>query len=78
MWPLREGRWRLQTVDAVVVNGEPVAAIQTPAPLFAMTLQPEPFYALTNVAHQRVVADFIGKDCAAIAGIANPQRFSTH
>ena len=73
--PLREGRWRLQTVDAVVVNGEPVAAIQTPAPLFAMTLQPEPFYALTNAAHQRVVADFIGKDCAAIAGIADPQRF---
>lgn len=73
--PLREGRWRLQTVDAVVVNGGQVTAFDSTLPCFAMSLQPQPFYALTNPCRQRAAADFIGKDCAAIAGIADPKRF---
>ncbi len=65
--PLREGQWRLQTVDAVVVNGA-VAKIGN----YSMTLKPE-FPKPLNENSVRSISQ--GAKVCALAGIGNPERF---
>ena len=78
--PLREPVSRLQTVDAVVVNGGTVATGQ-----YAMRLEGSVFYNLLDPG-QTATADDLRKRTAvshgskvhAVAGIGNPQRFFNH
>jgi len=72
--PLREGKWRLRRVDAVVVNGgdEPPDATH-----FNMFLQGAVLRNLRTgtTAHAH---EFAGKKLHAVAGIGYPQRFFEH
>ncbi|KFZ35979.1 tetraacyldisaccharide 4'-kinase [Shewanella mangrovi] len=63
--PLREGRWRLNTVDFVVENG----AQQDAAQRFAMQLKAGELQPLTTT------AAIPPQSVKAVAGIGNPQRF---
>lgn len=69
--PLREAGARLQTVDAVVVNGDSYACPTA----FAMQLKADAFLNLLDPAQTASMADFAGKSIHAIAGIGNPARF---
>lgn len=70
--PLREPIERLQSVDFVVVNGGEAADHEV-----AMTLTGAVAVNLQTGAH-KPLADFIGLDCRAVAGIGNPGRFFQH
>ena len=67
--PLREGVWRNQSVDFVVVNGGRVNKNE-----FVMTLEPE---SLVNIKDPQRRLNFsnINQAVSALAGIGNPQRF---
>ncbi len=70
--PLREGLWRLRTVDYVINN----SGLTTPQGEIAMTLHPKVVVnLLTN--EQLLLDDFHQKNpmVNAIAGIGDPQRF---
>ena len=72
--PLREPVRRLQTVDAVVVNG--AGPVPGHDHVFRMTLAPGYFYRLAD----RKIdgrTDFTDKKLAAVCGIGNPARFFT-
>ena len=69
--PLREPPSRLQSVDAVVINGEQTSEDNH----FPMLLQPQPLYRLDNPQQHSDLADLAGKGVHAVAGIGNPQRF---
>jgi tetraacyldisaccharide 4'-kinase len=71
--PLREGPWRLNTVDAIVCNGE-----KTIAGAFQMRLDGEWFYNLADRSVTASVADFKNKKVVALAGIGKPARFFEH
>ena len=71
--PLREPVSRLETVDAVVVNGT-----DAPAGQFAMRLTGEAFYSLAIPGRTATPADFDKPNIHAVAGIGNPQRFFRH
>lgn len=71
--PLREPLSRLDSVDAVVVQGGIPAADQ-----YSMQLRGDHFYNLLNPDIVAQAADFIGQRLHAIAGIGYPQRFFTH
>lgn len=81
--PLREPVARLNSVDAVVLNGTtdstalPDLVLPADQPAFAMQLQPGAFYALHNPAQTCTAADLLstGKPLFALAGIGHPQRF---
>lgn len=69
--PLREGPWRLQSVDFRLCNGGKALAGE-----FAMTLKPSgliPLLAETELTKMPVA----GEKVAAMAGIGNPERFFT-
>lgn len=68
--PLREPVSRLQTVDAVIVNGGVAQKNE-----YAMHLSGETFYNLTDTTRTATARDFKGLRCHAIAGIGNPQRY---
>lgn len=68
--PLREPVTRLDTVDAVVCNGE-----SEDKDIFSMRLQPTVFRHLTEPERTATAADFSGKKLLAIAGIGHPPRF---
>lgn len=70
--PLREPISRLQSVDFVVVNGGEAADNE-----FAMTLTGSIAVNLRG-GEQKPLADFVGLDCHAVAGIGNPERFFKH
>jgi tetraacyldisaccharide 4'-kinase len=70
--PLRESVGRLDTVDAVVVNG---AGTRNG---YAMTLAGETFRNLADGSLTAMAGDFKGKKLYAVAGIGNPQRFFNH
>ena len=80
--PLREMPWRLDQVDAVVINQacEEVA----PEPItekpysFPMRLTGDTFYNLTNPGRTIAAADLRGKQLHALAGLGHPQRFFRH
>ncbi len=70
--PLRESVGRLNSVDAVVMNGAGNAPLHEH--VFRMTLIPGSFYSLAS--RQACVLDELaGKNLAAVCGIGNPARF---
>ncbi len=69
--PLREGRWRLRTVLAVVRNG----ADTTAANEFRMNLVPDGYYSLADMSVKVQAGMFGGRWIHAVAGIGNPERF---
>lgn len=74
--PLREPASRLETVDAVVVNGGKGKG--GPAGALGMRLEGRTF---RNLLDQQQVVDaafFSGRKIRAVAGIGNPQRFFEH
>jgi tetraacyldisaccharide 4'-kinase len=68
--PLREGAWRLATVDAVVVNG---AGFDHPGAL-RMELVPGEAVALGG-GSRRPLTDFLAGRVHAVAAIGHPERF---
>lgn len=79
--PLREGPWRLQSVDALVVNGDsaPAAALgMAPGRRFSMQLRGERFQRLDEPLDACAAEDLRGRRLHAVAGIGHPQRFFDH
>ena len=78
--PMREPVRRLESVDAVVVNGGDAEGIPG-APRFAMQLGRETFVSLAN-GEERSPGELAfalrGRSVAAVAGIGNPGRFFDH
>jgi tetraacyldisaccharide 4'-kinase len=72
--PLREGPWRLNTVDAIVARGAAVAAAR---PVFSMRLEGSQAVNLRS-GEVRALEDFRGRAVLAAAGIAQPERFFSH
>ena len=71
--PLREPVSRLQTVDAVVVNGGEASTGQ-----YAMYLSGEIFYNLLVPDKTATAAELRKLRCHAVAGIGHPQRYFRH
>ena len=71
--PLREPVSRLQTVDAVVVNGD-----NAPTGQYAMSLSGDMFYNLLEPDKRASADHFHNQKNHAVAGIGNPQRFFQH
>jgi tetraacyldisaccharide 4'-kinase len=70
--PLREPRWRLRTVDAVVAHaGSPVKD-------FAMSLAGDEVHRMTDARVRRPLKSFAGQKVHAAAGIGDPNRFFLH
>jgi tetraacyldisaccharide 4'-kinase len=75
--PLREPAWRLQTVDAVVINGWlPGAPLKRRE--FTMQLTGDLLYNLRNRELKARPETFAGQTALAVAGIGHPQRFFQH
>lgn len=73
--PLREPPARLESVDAVIVNGAPAAAVPTHGrPQFVMQLGIERTISLQTGESLPLTA-FRGQPVHAVAGIGHPQRF---
>jgi len=71
--PLREPPSRLQTVDAVVVNGG-----ASGKGMYGMQLRGGIFHNLLNPERTAQAADFSGQRLHALAGIGHPERFFRH
>jgi len=71
--PLREPVSRLQSVDAVVVNGNDAEPGQ-----FAMMMTGDMFYNLNDPSQSATAAHFQSTRNHAVAGIGNPQRYFQH
>jgi len=71
--PLREPVSRLQSVDAVVVNGD-----AAPAGQYVMRLSGDTFYNLLDPDKKAFASHFHGQNNHAVAGIGNPQRYFQH
>lgn len=78
--PLREPVSRLQSVDAVVVNGGDAAAGQYAMrpDVYVMHLRGDVFYNLLDPTRKASAADFHPPKSHAVAGIGNPARFFKH
>lgn len=74
--PLREPPSRLQSVDAVVIQGS--AFPEAPPNAFTMRLEGRQFRNLLNPTHIADAEHFRRKRVLAIAGIGNPPRFFSH
>ncbi|MFZ5557311.1 MAG: tetraacyldisaccharide 4'-kinase [Pseudomonadota bacterium] len=72
--PLREPVARLDSVDAVVVNGEGPPP-KTRAPVFRMRLKPGQLYSLRDPARTIPPSALGGPGVHAMAGIGHPARF---
>jgi tetraacyldisaccharide 4'-kinase len=70
--PLREPRWRLRTVDAVVAHGA------FPQKDFTMSLAGEEVHQMTDARMRRSLKTFAGQKVHAAAGIGDPNRFFLH
>ncbi|MGH8244788.1 MAG: tetraacyldisaccharide 4'-kinase, partial [Steroidobacteraceae bacterium] len=68
--PLREPAFRLDAVDAVVVNG---AGYERPGAI-RMQLEPVAVVSLSD-GSRRPLSDYAGREVAAAAAIGNPRRF---
>jgi len=71
--PLREPLARLDTVDAVVVNGEP--AFAAPSAAFTMTLEPAAWRRLDDGRQLPPASAPFAGPVHAVAGIGHPARF---
>lgn len=71
--PLREPVSRLQSVDAVVVNGD-----AAPSGQYVMRLSGDRFYNLLDPDSNASADHFQGQKNHAVAGIGNPQRYFKH
>jgi len=76
--PLREPAGRLDTVDAVVANGDVSNASITIRPLHRMRLEGRTFHNLLNPDHRVTAAELQPLKIHAVAGIGHPQRFFAH
>ena len=79
--PLRESVSRLNTVDAIVINGEArniKAGEKTIDAAFQMQLVGEQFYNLADASIKATAEDFTQKSIQAMAGIGKPMRFFAH
>ncbi|MCL1143135.1 tetraacyldisaccharide 4'-kinase [Shewanella gaetbuli] len=72
--PLREGLWRLNSVDWIINNGGPLVADNNMNEQL-MLLEPAPLQAVNTDLATEFVAPNFDDECVAIAGIGNPQRF---
>lgn len=72
--PLRELPSRLQSVDAVVINGDQKRP-SLPVPQFSMTLRGGHFWRLGQPDQLVEAGYFAGRIVHALAGIGNPGRF---
>lgn len=72
--PLREGRARLGSVDAVVVNGDGTA-VGPVVPTYSMRLAPGRIYNLKQPSRIESPGYFAGRTVHAVAAIGNPGRF---
>lgn len=70
MGPLREGAWRLKTVDFVVVNGGNTADNQE-----LMLLEPGRLINVKYPNQSRSISDFRQHPVIGVAAIGNPERF---
>ena len=76
MGPLREGQWRLGTVDALVHNSRSMPTFShAVAPQYLMTLVPGDFTSVSNRVRTSPLEEIQKVPCSAIAGIGSPQRF---
>ncbi|GEA13266.1 tetraacyldisaccharide 4'-kinase [Alteromonas sp. KUL49] len=76
MGPLREGRWRLDTVDAIIHNTSSVFEEISPRTKeFGMVLEGNEFVSVACPERVKSVDSFVGGTLSAIAGIGYPQRF---
>ena len=75
--PLREPLSRLASVQAVVVNGRPLAQ-RIPPNTIPMRLHGDMLYRLNHPGERKPVGDFTRSAIHAIAGIGNPGRFFAH
>ena len=73
--PLREPIWRLNTVDAVVINGGEADLWEDE---YEMRLHGQDFRRLNQPAEVVHAQDFQGKRLHAIAGIGHPARFFSY
>lgn len=74
--PLRESAGRLGSVDAIVLNGIPVAHARGALPESALAMRLDAGSAVTLAGGtKRALADFAGQTVHAVAAIGNPQRF---
>jgi tetraacyldisaccharide 4'-kinase len=74
--PLREGLWRLNSADYIIINGEPKNKAITSLPALNMRLTTESI--INMVTGERLTLDDFYQQYAkvnAIAGIGSPQRF---
>jgi tetraacyldisaccharide 4'-kinase len=83
--PLREGKERLEGVDAIIVNGgregrrlSAVLGLDYEGMMFQMTLNGEVFHNLKQPQQRVGAAQLHARQLHAIAGIAHPERFFRH
>jgi tetraacyldisaccharide 4'-kinase len=74
--PLRETRSRLDSVDAIIVNGGQLPGL--PANTFTMQLEGEAFQNLVHDQQRAAASFFGGMRLHAVAGIGDPGRFFAH
>jgi tetraacyldisaccharide 4'-kinase len=68
---LREPRWRLKTVDAVVAHGGAAKG-------YAMHLEGDTVHRMSDAGERRPLNAFAGQKVHAVAGIGDPNRFFLH
>lgn len=73
--PLREPPSRLDTVDAVVVNGGRADWLRVKSPVYTMRLEPVRLWRLGAPEEVRGLDWLRGRQLNAIAGIGHPERF---
>jgi tetraacyldisaccharide 4'-kinase len=69
--PLREPKWRLKTVDAVVAHGSSMNG-------YAMRLEGDVAHRMTDARERQPLKAFAGQKVHAVAGIGDPNRFFVH
>ncbi len=76
--PLREPLDRLNTVDAIICNGEVSNHQHRDSKWFEMQVMGEQFYNLLDSNMKAYAVDFENKSIKAMAGIGRPARFFEH
>lgn len=74
--PLREGRWRLKTVDTVILNGAAKDIAVSEYEEQGMNIVPS-CWVNAKTGERKSLEFFAGKKLHAVVGIGNPQRFFT-